>query len=1383
MIRDRGPISSLGFGVTSRDIPIREGETEGPSPNSGILSKALNGHPVMRFFAASTATMAGSVVASKIIKSGGIKLAKFIQSTADSGGKFAGSATRFVESAGKIKKALDELEGVTRQIDGVDPSDVYSKLIFQIDGRTAKQNLTRLQGGLFQLEGNQFLTSGEIRQASAGVTREPAAVWSFKDDMQQALVKRARNLAFELPAMYVTQRAVVDPFFGTEQDRRRVKWYNPVDVIADFSKQSAINMATMLTPFDLGGAAISRIKFLAAAPTAKNPNLRLTARQTKFSNAILDVKTILSAFGQDVEKVVGSLTRNTTAMTAAFATAVKEGGAAEGNVVFAMRQARRGSREAGAAAGAGGQAGKLRKAAASVKAYLFGYEIQNVGHIDHGTRLQGFADAVPSLKGITLGVAEFRTRFKAARTAYDVVNGAISYDQGLAAVSGIRSANPQELLASSIKQVRSLHSSIFSDYSNSILRFMGPSAIAGQGLSQGKFAKEIETEEYKKALYRHLVSNGVNEGTADVFIKKVGLVSIPRSYGSAENISQRMQFGATKIIDKNNTQDFFKQVISRDNELEKIADATFTPEAFESAVILTDVLFANKQFQQNLKAKINRAWSAFYDDVAIPTGRKMVRAQKALYKDFEGDISQDKADYLARSAADELGINLLDENGQRVSRAVIGDSLARRGIDISNIGQLRAFLMQQKRMTSSTSKEGYNLFGLKPLLIDEAFDMGMFGYLDDNQTNVIEGLASEIARTDPISSSIGYSELKGVYRTQSGNIIDTTRLRSAAFGAMNFVRDQLQIPIIKFNPLDMIGYGGPQGIDHRNIFSMVPSLSFQPFGQIASEGASALVFAQERRRFFGPTGSIYSISGTSDSLAKKVSKLTGTFRQFATNENDMFSRTARIVAGRQINQNLPQAGQQEQSGLSILEKIQRRFDVAEEQPNSLLRYFGRFRQRRQDLYNPVVFGKLLRNEVVETKRGSTLSLTSEADNLLKVVDESGDQVYGHQEVLRAYESFRRRIQSYGTPVPVIRGAEQKYSSENFLRNILSGSDEGINLSQVRSQAEMREFAVKEIEKAQATSAAVSSQSVDTRSLTASMGVVRSKLEEFDLDEMSPRVATSPTITTKVDELREAIFQLALQRRAFAAAQNTGNVDIGQFVIDIEQIILELLSRDIISKNQATEARAAGLSSVLNFVAFRGYKKSATESENLTQALKSLMSIRDSGSQSFATLLDPFISQNIVNVGTGGIGNDVISIFRPFVSRTFKPSEYRLKETAVNELGNQGTVFVPTFGTVVSSVGFGRAAKSALGFSTYSDAEAFSAASVPVSHGVQRLNKYFETFGLGLDESKYSGPMSLYAGGMVAKRAVPLVLGGTALLTADRTIGGLANERDRRGERV
>jgi hypothetical protein len=65
MIRDRGPISSLGHGLTSRDVPVSEGESEGPSPNSGAIARALNDHPMMRFFASTAASITVAAVLRK----------------------------------------------------------------------------------------------------------------------------------------------------------------------------------------------------------------------------------------------------------------------------------------------------------------------------------------------------------------------------------------------------------------------------------------------------------------------------------------------------------------------------------------------------------------------------------------------------------------------------------------------------------------------------------------------------------------------------------------------------------------------------------------------------------------------------------------------------------------------------------------------------------------------------------------------------------------------------------------------------------------------------------------------------------------------------------------------------------------------------------------------------------------------------------------------------------------------------------------------------------------------------------------------------------------------------------------------------------------------
>ena len=83
MQRDKGPLYSLGYGLTSRDVPINEGETQGVSPNSGAVTKALDGHPVMRFFAHTGASILAAGILTATMKKGGLKLAQKLQGAAD----------------------------------------------------------------------------------------------------------------------------------------------------------------------------------------------------------------------------------------------------------------------------------------------------------------------------------------------------------------------------------------------------------------------------------------------------------------------------------------------------------------------------------------------------------------------------------------------------------------------------------------------------------------------------------------------------------------------------------------------------------------------------------------------------------------------------------------------------------------------------------------------------------------------------------------------------------------------------------------------------------------------------------------------------------------------------------------------------------------------------------------------------------------------------------------------------------------------------------------------------------------------------------------------------------------------------------------------------
>ncbi len=199
MIRDRGPLTNLGHGVTSRDVPVNEGESEGPSPNSGAIGRALNGHPVMRFVASNVAAVVGAGVAGALFRKGGLKLAKTIDDSARAARASGRTnfSTRAVESVGELRRVMDTLQGVSRSIgDGVDPDYFYDNLVLE----TAEGGLTT--GYSNALKNNRYgmhFSDEEIRQARAGLTSEPPAVYAFRDQLQQKLVSRSSSTALHAP--------------------------------------------------------------------------------------------------------------------------------------------------------------------------------------------------------------------------------------------------------------------------------------------------------------------------------------------------------------------------------------------------------------------------------------------------------------------------------------------------------------------------------------------------------------------------------------------------------------------------------------------------------------------------------------------------------------------------------------------------------------------------------------------------------------------------------------------------------------------------------------------------------------------------------------------------------------------------------------------------------------------------------------------------------------------------------------------------------------------------------------------------------------------------------------------------------------------------------
>ncbi len=306
MIRDRGPLHSLGSGVTSRDVPFNEGETEGISQDSGAVSRALDGHPVMRFFAHAGTTMLVAGVGSAMLRKGGLKLAKKLQ---DSG------QTSLIKDMIDVRKHLDHLQGVKRAIDGV--NDPYEKLVFE-SGDELTTGYLGSNAKRFQNFGYSF-TKNELNQAGRGLTSEPAAIWGFKEEIQQSMVRIGRRMPYELPALWGTQRLVTDPLFAKDEERKNVNWYNPADVISDFVTTSMTTMATMILPFEGAGAGIRASKSSLNTFKYSMASISdLSPIKQKAAKGFIDLNEILSEVGHDVANVGNAFLKKAAQSSGAF---------------------------------------------------------------------------------------------------------------------------------------------------------------------------------------------------------------------------------------------------------------------------------------------------------------------------------------------------------------------------------------------------------------------------------------------------------------------------------------------------------------------------------------------------------------------------------------------------------------------------------------------------------------------------------------------------------------------------------------------------------------------------------------------------------------------------------------------------------------------------------------------------------------------------------------------------------------------------------------------------------------------------------------------------------------------------------------------------------
>jgi len=1381
MFRDKGPIHNLGHGVSSRDMPSREGETETPSPNSGYVAKALDAHPMMRFFASAGTAMLVTTVASRLTKSGGLKLGQALQKSSDAAmgaGRTDALSTRAIRSITEIRKELDNLSALHRSIDGVD--DPYLKAVYEVDGKlTTGYNPTLGRRKFFRP-----LSQDGARSSARGLTSESAEAWTMRDELQVRLIKAARRMPYELPALYVTQKAVTEPLFGQNQEKKRLNWYNPADVIADFVKQSTMNVATMVLPFEaVGAAGAAGRSSLTTLAGSMNDLRALSPIQRKAANAAIDMRSLLAEVGHDIADITNKALKVSSQTSGAFAAGVSEAKNAQPEFVQALRAARHGAKQAVQDMANADRSNRLKVMTARARGFFTGTTDEGIGVLD----------VVPSFRGTGVGIAAAKNQFKSLGVAHDVISGKLTREQALGRLTqkfgystddafttalnenasrlklrGLNATSADEVLTKAINAVQSQHSSKLTRLSQDFYR-LGAGGPNSDRFKGSEFYQRSLEDEYKDQLSKHLVrAKGVDQKAADNFVSQIKINQLP-SRREASEVTNRISLGRKKQFADAGEDTFFDDILERFKGIKGGKDfqaAIGSGNALKDSIEEVDKLFVSEEFRRSLHEKIASRWNQFRVGSMPEIASDVLKPAKQSYLDFIGPISESKQTFLQRKTAQTLGISLVQKDGRRITQSALESKLTGQGFDPTDFSYMRDFLLNQRKLSTGFFGGGTNLLGLRPLLVDEGVERGLFKFMPEEQQASIRQLASTQATFDPVTGGLGAatqtmgrSAIGGVFQTRSGEILDFTKVTSMLTKAKDFIASDFRIPVVGFNPADLMGNRSLRDIRNSPVLQYVSSRSVQPFVPQTEVRPDFFIL----NRVKGTKGTLRSF--TSDESGRlTTSKLSGLYRAAPSASTEIFSREARNAAGL-AGERVDTLGGQAQR----FARFKRIFDVDPEQPNSLFRLASRFRNRNSDIRNPRVLSDLLSSEnntiSYKTAKGTkTLKLTGLGDegSALSVVDETGSQVYSQSQVLSAVESFRKRIFNYNINQRVMKELEDVSPG-------LFSSTSGVRASQINTVQDVRS-AVRYLAEEQGQAyAQIRGSGMDPRQLSKSFSRLQGYMDEtqFDVERASSEV------------FRYIAQRNQMLRQAMPTASRTVNATDDIFT-QIEKVTRQLQSEGKIGIDAAVEARAFGVATLFNFSAFSTHQGARSITQNASSALNRVVSSATEN-ESVRKLFSEFTRGNTSMVGT--TIRRPASRMLPALNRKFGTAPYEINDLSTNVLGSgQQYTMIPTFGTVFARNPLS-AIKSAAGIGTYKNPEAFSTGSIPTAHIFGRLNKYFGTFGLQLDQSKYGGPVDLYMRGMVGKRVLPITAAGATFMAVDRTIGGAVNERDERGERV
>lgn len=1327
MNRDLGPRFNLGPNTDSRDNLLMgsTGKVQA-DPESGIIAKKLHDHPLMKFMAVTVASLAAAHVAGKVVQRAGMEV----------GYKFLGEGAENVmpkasRTYKEVQGILDEMEGLNRVLREDNPDGFLFVRDKKTGAITHGSETNQAAGFLFTKEEVAFK-----RDLGIDVGDSPA-VWGAKKEIQQRLVRQARRLPYELPAMYAAQHLAIDPITGNDSGKRKVKWTNPLDTFTDFVSESAKNVAFAIMPFEsaVGGASA----FKRTALTYGDDMVYMAANQKMKHDASVSLRMILGRVGADSADIMNKGVRGTTKMSQAFGAGVKAAREESENFKSFANNVAEASRRGGSPADKAKEAWN--------QAFMYPGGGFNAASLD---QLPG------PFHGIHSGFAAAKGRYNELGAAYKAFDKSMSF--GMSHLSAA-----EQVAMGNVPGVRTQ----LGDFASSVHQ-VARDGTGTRSFRQGDFYQEVLQTEYQKQVKSRLINSGVSEDAAEKFYS-LSHIKLPTPGNKAfeSHISKRIALGEKAFYSSEG--DFAGNLYKRlgmvsENDAELIAKEL--PDIMGSA----DRLFQDKGFIKRLDKRAESLWS-FAESRQLPQlGGSILGRSKPSYASFDGDISHAQFDFLRRKTAQRLGVELVDDHGTRATNSAINNQLLRRGFDPEDKYKMRAFLGTHKEIGMPWESGGKNIFGFKPLLASEAVDKGFFRTGEKNEQQV-RSLLDTVKRHDPLSRSIGDYTMPGTFVSQNGAILDFNAFRRSISGGFDTLANEFQIPIVGIKPFETMASKYLQAKKERNVFEFLSARTPHPFlGKERQVGDIGYLFANSGKA--GYRGSVYGM-GVGEGGTLVTRKLAGTYEASATSTG-MGGKHARLGAGEtgKIPWRKPPG---EKDG--FLDNFRRRLSQNPQQERSIGNFAKRLKNRKTDINNPYVMTELLSKG--ELKAGRNVF---HLDGSMNLVNKATGEI--HTEADKVAESFvenlnNRYLRNFTFQNSVVKELEANPKTKHLFEVDFSGQKPRslpagkVKLSEIKTPEQIDEFLRLygeqglSVAKTLGPEDAAMSRRADEAYLWKYLGEKKGATTEI-----VPQANRSSTIHTRLDLIKSDMYRSVMLRKSITSGE-----DFTAVLPEIMNDLSKMRGTGALSSAQYAEATTALLSLQVNFLSFKNFNRGSSRTQDVREVINALTKQTGKPGKAMQEMLEEAAS------GKAGIQQTgLMSKLTPSFRRGMSVSEYSYDGMEYNPFGHTQTTVVPTIGTVMQR-NPRKAMTNMLGLTTWSDPEHYSPGSIPMSHMFERLNRFGSGLNIGLSTAgEFKGPLDFYARGIVGKRILPITAGAAGLMAVDRTAGGLVYGKDEYGNR-